>query len=93
MFENIGRSSGPSVQRRCGAPPTAEQSGLIGNHWSKGWIIEDNTISHSVCSGIALGKHGDEFDNTSANSAEEDFCSFSRAYFKIRCKLILTQTA
>lgn len=51
------------------APPTAEQIGLIGTHWSKGWIIENNAISHSVCSGIALGKHGDAFDNTSANSA------------------------
>ncbi len=52
------------------APPTAEQVGLIGTHWSRGWIIENCTISHSVCSGIALGKHGDEFDNTSANTAE-----------------------
>jgi alpha-N-arabinofuranosidase len=52
------------------APPTAEQIGLIGTHWSKGWIIEGNIISHSICSGIALGKHGDEFDNTSANTAE-----------------------
>jgi len=52
------------------APPTAEQTGLIGTHWSKGWIIENNTVSHSVCSGIALGKHGDEFDNTSADTAE-----------------------
>jgi alpha-L-arabinofuranosidase len=52
------------------APPTAEQIGLVGTHWSKGWIIENNVISHSVCSGIALGKHGDEFDNTSANTAE-----------------------
>ena len=52
------------------APPTAEQIGLIGTHWSKGWIIEGNTISHSICSGIALGKHGDGFDNTSANTAE-----------------------
>ena len=52
------------------APPTAEQIGLIGTHWSKGWIIENNTVSHSVCSGIALGKHGDQWDNTSANSAE-----------------------
>ena len=24
------------------APPTAEQIGLIGTHWSKGWIIENN---------------------------------------------------
>jgi hypothetical protein len=52
------------------APPTAEQVGLIGAHWSKGWIIENNVISHSRCSGVSLGKYGDEFDNTSANSAE-----------------------
>jgi alpha-L-arabinofuranosidase len=52
------------------APPTAEQIGLIGTHWSKGWIIENNVVSHSVCSGIALGKHGDQFDNTSADTAE-----------------------
>lgn len=52
------------------APPTAEQIGLIGTHWSKGWIIENNTISHSVCSGISLGKYGDEWDNKSGDSAE-----------------------
>ncbi|MCF7957093.1 MAG: right-handed parallel beta-helix repeat-containing protein [Phycisphaerae bacterium] len=52
------------------APPTAEQIGLIGTHWSKGWIIENNTVRHSACSGIALGKHGDRFDNTSADSAK-----------------------
>lgn len=51
------------------APPTAEQVGLIGTHWSKGWIIENNTIRYSVCTGVTLGKHGDEFDNTSADSA------------------------
>jgi len=38
------------------APPTAEQIGLIGTHWSKGWIIENNVISDSKCSGITLGK-------------------------------------
>jgi len=38
------------------APPTAEQTGLIGTHWSKGWIIEDNIISDSKCVGITLGK-------------------------------------
>lgn len=38
------------------APPTALQEGLIGPHWSKGWIIENNTISDSRCSGISLGK-------------------------------------
>lgn len=52
------------------APPTAEQIGLIGTDWSKGWIIENNIISDSKCSGITLGKHGDKYDNTSEDSAE-----------------------
>jgi len=52
------------------APPTAEQIGLIGTNWSKGWIIENNVIRNSKCSGITLGKHGDKWDNTSENSAE-----------------------
>ncbi len=38
------------------AAPTAEQIGLIGTHWSKGWIIEHNVISDSKCSGLTLGK-------------------------------------
>ena len=50
------------------APPTAEQIGLIGTHWSKGWIIEENTISHSACTGLTLGNYGDEFDNKSATA-------------------------
>ena len=52
------------------APPTSEQIGLIGTNWSKGWIIENNTITHSRCVAVTLGKHGDEYDNTSENSAE-----------------------
>ncbi len=62
------------------APPTAEQVGLIGTHWSKGWIIENNIISHSVCSGVALGKYGDQWDNTSANTAEGYVKTIERAY-------------
>jgi alpha-N-arabinofuranosidase len=61
------------------APPTAEQIGLIGTHWSKGWIIENNVISHSVCSGISLGKYGDEWDNKSADSAEGYVKTIERA--------------
>lgn len=38
------------------AAPTAEQIGLIGTNWSKGWIIEDNIVSESKCVGITLGK-------------------------------------
>jgi alpha-N-arabinofuranosidase len=61
------------------APPTAEQVGIIGTNWSKGWIIENCTVRYSTCSGIALGKHGDEFDNTSANSAEGYVKTIERA--------------
>jgi len=61
------------------APPTAEQIGLIGAHWSKGWTIENNTVSHSVCSGISLGKYGDEFDNTSRDTAEGYVKTIERA--------------
>ncbi len=39
------------------APPTAYQEGMVGPHWSRGWIIEDCDISHSKCSGISLGKY------------------------------------
>ncbi len=37
------------------APPTDYQEGLIGPHWSKGWIIENNIISESKSVGISLG--------------------------------------
>ncbi len=39
------------------APPTAYQDGMIGPHWSKGWIIENCDIYESKCSGISLGKY------------------------------------
>ena len=42
------------------APPAAYQDGLIGPHWSKGWIIEDCEVSNSRCCGISLGKYRDE---------------------------------
>lgn len=61
------------------APPTAEQKGVIGTHWSKGWIIEDCDVSYSICCGIALGKYGDQWDNTSANSAEGYVKTIERA--------------
>ncbi|ADE56130.1 carbohydrate-binding protein [Coraliomargarita akajimensis] len=60
------------------APPTAEQVGLIGTHWSKGWIIENNTIRYSSCVGITLGKYGDAMDNK-AMSAEGYVGTIKRA--------------
>lgn len=41
------------------APPAAYQDGLIGPHWSRGWIIEDCEVSNSRCCGISLGKYRD----------------------------------
>ena len=55
------------------APPSSEQVGVIGTNWSKGWIIENNTVRHSKCSGIALGKYGDGTDNTNDNYAADAY--------------------
>ena len=41
------------------APPASFQDGMVGPHWSKGWIIEDCEISNSKCNGISLGKYRD----------------------------------
>jgi hypothetical protein len=38
------------------ASPSAEQPGLIGPRWAKGWVIENNIIRNSRCSGISLGR-------------------------------------
>lgn len=45
------------------APPTGDQPGLIGTHWSKGWIIENNEIHDAKCSGVSLGKDERTGDN------------------------------
>ena len=41
------------------APPAAYQDGMIGPHWSKGWIIEDCEIWGSKCAGICVGRYYD----------------------------------
>jgi len=46
------------------APPTAEQPAVIGTHWSKGWIIEDNVIEYARCAGVSLGMFSSKYDNT-----------------------------
>lgn len=45
------------------APPTAGQIGMVSAYWCKGWIIENNDLGYSKCTGIALGKYSDEWDN------------------------------
>lgn len=54
------------------AAPTAEQVGLIGTHWSKGWIIEDNVISNSKSVGITLGKDRSTGQNVWMNNPVKD---------------------
>ena len=39
-------------------PPTSDQIGMVGAHWSKGWIIENNVMHDAKCSAISIGKDG-----------------------------------
>jgi hypothetical protein len=48
-------------------PPTADQPGLIGPNWAKGWVIEDNVIHDAKCSAISIGKEA----STGHNHATE----------------------
>ncbi len=50
--------------------PTAEQVGMIAPHWCKGWIIENNVISNSKCSGITLGKERESGQNVWSQDKE-----------------------
>lgn len=38
------------------APPTADQPGLIGPNWARGWVIEDNLIHDAKCVAVSIGK-------------------------------------
>lgn len=61
------------------APPTALQEGMVGPHWSKGWIIEDCDISESKCVGISLGKcYQEECDNKWLHEKYKDGTQFNR---------------
>ncbi len=54
------------------AAPTAEQIGLIGTHWSKGWVIENNVIRDSKCSCVTLGKDRATGHNVWMNNPKKD---------------------
>lgn len=38
------------------APPTSHQIGMVGPHWSRGWIIENNILHDAKCCAVSLGK-------------------------------------
>ena len=52
-------------------PPTADQPGLIGPNWAKGWIIEDNDIHDAKCSAVSLGKEASTGQNYSAERGDK----------------------
>lgn len=65
------------------APPTAFQTGAMGTHWSKGWVIENCTVSHSKCCGISIGKRRDAFDNAwSANPEKGGAQTYTETVFR-----------
>ncbi|WP_298455823.1 right-handed parallel beta-helix repeat-containing protein [uncultured Cellulomonas sp.] len=53
------------------APPTADQPGLVGPNWAKGWIIEDNVIHDARCSAISLGKEASTGHNLSTERGDK----------------------
>jgi len=52
-------------------PPTADQPGLIGPNWAKGWIIEDNDIHDAKCSAVSLGKEASTGHNNFTNRRDK----------------------
>jgi len=56
---------------RWGAP-TAEQIGIVGPHWSKGWIIENNVVENSKCIGVSLGKDASTGNNLGSINGRVD---------------------
>lgn len=52
--------------------PTAHQIGMVATHWNKGWIIEDNVIHDTKCSGITLGKEESTGHNVWSKNMTKD---------------------
>lgn len=53
-------------------PPTGDQIGMVGVHWGKGWIIENNCLHDAKTSAISIGKDASTGDNNSTR-----FCNKS----------------
>lgn len=53
------------------APPTADQPGLVGPGWAKGWIIEDNVIHDAKCSAVSLGKEASTGHNLATERGDK----------------------
>ena len=65
------------------APPTADQPGMIGPRWAKGWIIQNCVVHDAKCSAISLGKEGSTGDNDCTKFREKPGYQFQmEAVFK-----------
>ena len=53
------------------APPTADQPGMVGPRWAKGWTIQNCVIHDAKCSAITLGKEGSTGDNDCTKDREK----------------------
>lgn len=53
------------------APPTANQPGLVGPNWARGWVIEDNDIHDARCSAVSLGKEASTGDNFATDRGDK----------------------
>ena len=63
--------------------PTAEQIGMISTNWNKCWIIENNVIHDSKCSGITLGKERGTGHNVwSANQSLDGSIHYIEVVFR-----------
>jgi len=69
------------------APPTAEQTGMIGPNWSKGWVIEENILHDSKCSAVSLGKEASTGENDCVRTLKKpDYQYQMEAVFKALSK-------
>lgn len=53
------------------APPTGEQMAILGPHWSRGWVIENNHIHDARCCGVSLGQDGFVGNSLSTRTLEK----------------------
>ena len=63
--------------------PTAHQVGMVAANWNRGWIIENNRIHDTKCSGITLGRDYVSGHNTwSENPAKDGLLHYIEATFR-----------
>ncbi len=69
------------------APPTANQTGMIGPNWSKGWVIEGNILHDAKCSAVSLGKEASTGHNDCTRTRKKpDYQYQMEAVFKALSK-------